>query len=126
MVDIHTLEAGPELDALVAEKVMGWTLLTKAHGKLMGEVDKDGVLRMWCDGPAIKRNVLDWSPSREIAAAWEVVEKLRLDPRHRALSVIPTTFGYQVVSQLGHQADAETAPLAICRAALAALKAVGA
>ena len=63
------MKAGPELDALVAEKVMGWDLSFEfsTHGK-----KETG----WLDPVAhfIHRKG-QWSPSEDIAAAWQVVEK---------------------------------------------------
>lgn len=81
MTEIDELQAGPELDALIAERVMGWV-----------KVEWDGVY-YWRD-PAIDdshtgrvadsrssvgdllEDLKPWSPSTDIAAAWEVVEKL--------------------------------------------------
>lgn len=127
------MKAGRELDALVAEKVMGW-------------MDGDGVGLRVADGEVI--NSMDcrpWSPSTDIAAAWEVVEKMaarmRSDSRfnwsgphfkspHTYLTSLP-----EVVYPLGTEcwyvetssgvrewSCAATAEHAIC---LAALKAVG-
>ncbi len=99
-MDIDKLEAGPELDALVAEKVMG----------------------MEPDGP--------WAPpkySTDIAAAWEVLMVL-VGRIPEPIGIIIDKQGQFFVVK-GEQCDLEdvasasTAPLAICRAAL---KAVGA
>lgn len=59
-------EAGRELDALVAEKVMGWTLDDEID-ELSG--------RFWCtpDGFVWADN---FEPSTDIAAAWTVAENL--------------------------------------------------
>jgi hypothetical protein len=110
------MKAGRELDALIAEKVMGWEyrdnfyswgeLVTPAH---------------W-----IKDNgwTTDKTPnySESIADAWLVVEKLRGlgtvdlmdDDGKRWISLIIPKFKAHV------RAQAETAPLAICKAALKA------
>ena len=136
--DIDTLPAGPDLDALVAEKVMGWTLGDPhwIHGYMMhGMVE----VRTWLgseteDGAKSE----GWSPSTNIAAAWEVVEKLsqsgvdfylERDPYGRThwARFNDTTQGtYNKEGcedkRLG-DADAPTAPLAICRAALKAIHA---
>ena len=70
--EILKLEAGRELDALVAEKVMG--LLVTNHGTakiIYGKVEVDG------------KEHVTFSPVRpystDIAAAWEVVEKMSDD-----------------------------------------------
>lgn len=96
-----------ERDALVAEKVMGWNVYQAS-----------------------------WSPTTDIAAAWEVVEKM--DAEHRTLRVsrhpvmgweceiFPpypwrehTNEGVRVHST-SYSASADTAPEAICLAALRA------
>lgn len=119
------MEAGPKLDALVAEKVMG--------------KDPD----IWEPGDSfvvIDQNTIKIAKpySTDITAAWQVVEKLRL-------AVIPCNDGqwyagkdeydhdlqwYEVIMYVDDPHDhhsarfvhADTGPLAIC---LAALKAVG-
>lgn len=99
------MPAGPELDAIIAEKVMGWK---RVPGTESGA---------WMDPCTNDGRMGSWSPSTDIAAAWEVVEKLKL-------SLIPTNKGW-IVSQHhlfeGPFGEDETAPLAICRAALAAI-----
>jgi hypothetical protein len=118
------MEAGRELDALVAEKVMGLICscrIERTYCAIHGEYHT-GSLRAY---------------STEIAAAWEVVEKvavkgidfyLEKDP-HRSFywcrfnDTIQGTFnreGYED-TRLG-EGTADTAPLAICLAALEAVK----
>lgn len=67
------MEAGRELDALVAEKVMGWV---REQGFLLPPVGDPR--RNWA---AIwdEQGLPDWLPdySFEIAAAWEVVERMK-------------------------------------------------
>jgi len=98
---VESLKAGRELDTLIAEKVMGLDI---------GDDCDHSIDSCLCFPPY----------STDIAAAWQVVDKL-----------ISAECGF-VVSGGGSlpwlatfrngQAHAETAPLAIC---LAALKAVG-
>lgn len=97
--------AGRELDALVAEKVMGhrvinmvdgpWEVLSVGHG--------------------------DWlrSYSSDIASAWEVIESPACEGGHKVS--LSCEHDIWLCSISGHEAEAFTAPLAIC---LAALKAV--
>ena len=103
MTDIDKLEAGLELDALVAEKVMGWFV---------------------AKGPHSPTSPPDLIPrySTDIAAAWEVVEKM-IDQGRRF--VINNNFSRTmfIADFCGRDVLEKTAPLAICRAAL---KAVGA
>jgi hypothetical protein len=124
------MKAGRELDALVAEKVMGWTV--------------DPIYRMYT-GSVVRHAAghnleTRFNPSTDITAAWEVVEKMR------ALGLwVEINLGYEfdgpsidciigeygaaggIIEGLRHgekqwSEEADTAPLAIC---LAALKAKG-
>lgn len=119
-VDIDAIEAGRILDALIAERVMGWTFVSHncyvPYGKDTCGYNPSGKGGFHNDGrmPIPKY-------STEIAAAWEVVEKLEL-------AVLPAIYdgykwaactdaeGYYYSDKFCSQAD--TAPLAICRAAL--------
>ena len=106
------MKPGPELDCLVAERVMGWQydLLRDAWVK--------------ADGGHAYAEV--WKPSTDIAAAWEVLEHLRergwrlvlnppgyLSDEDWVIEILPKEFLGKV--QLVY---APTAPTAICRAAL--------
>ena len=99
------MNAGRELDALVAEKVMGWKDPSPVFG-LMEDVEGNA------NFPP------DYSTS--IAAAWRVVEKwqgdITVDRRNEHFKVTFYKPSYE------YEVWAETLPLAIC---LAALKAVG-
>lgn len=137
------LKAGRELDALVAEKVMGWRPMQGGVSMEIGEKDdlwEDGS-RKWYgkDGDPRPMRLLP-SPkfSTDIAAAWLVVEKLiargdeftleriSLDKVWRA-KVYPFTKdkgwagGGYFTSSNDVAVNAKTAPLAICRAALLAV-----
>jgi len=73
--EVLAMKPGRELDALVAEKVMGWvefspidpTIDFGVHGKYRWNYAKDPK-----DG---KQKPIPWY-SEDIAAAWEVVEKM--------------------------------------------------
>jgi Phage ABA sandwich domain len=108
--DIDRMQAGPELVRLIAEKVMGW------HGAVE-ETFWPSIEWVWRDARGYKvHGPTDFSTN--IAAAWRVVEKMRL-------SLIPTLGGD---FQCDTRADTKIpyveahgpAPLAICRAALKA------
>ena len=140
MMDIDKLEAGRELDALVAEKVMGWTWCA-------GPRPFDGMIMRWLFAPGKEKLSLAKGNepmgslsmphySTDVAAAWEVVERLVDDGHcpglifddngHWALPLegtqnCPMGPGPQdIATSFFIEADmwAETAPLAICRAAL--------
>ena len=133
------MKAGRELDAKIAEKVMGWKIYTPTNGygdaftleyySQPGEDIKIALaeVQKWAIGKL--RAVSKWNPSTNIAHAWEVVEKLKEDHprwyfelhwRHDA------KYRFQITEMhVGYNNTlidwGETAPLAIC---LAALKAV--
>ena len=86
------MKAGRELDALVAEKVMGWKRMRwidfhSVERGFRGEDLRKSLTYSWhnADG-CMTENAKDmddyynpsyaWSPFTDIAAAWEVVEKL--------------------------------------------------
>jgi Phage ABA sandwich domain len=131
------MEPGRELDALIAEKVLGWDRkhavvecedewysYCKNCGLTGAEVLPAGSKRTWdtpCDTPP--------GYSTDIAAAWEVVERMRLAVMPREgegywAGVI--AYDYKdpcgVIDQLFGGVFGSTAPHAIC---LAALKALG-
>lgn len=125
------LRAGRDLDALVAARVMGWEPYSGGH-----YYGKNGHIEVCLPGedghPA-------WSPSTSIVAAFEVVEKMRgrhsfalfmTPPMSSVLrgwlavfrhSVHPPSF-YEAGEDSHFSNIAETAPLAICRAALQAVQ----
>jgi hypothetical protein len=110
------LKAGRELDALVAEKVMGvgveWW-----NGEPLYVVTQDGHIS--------SHHLAEYST--DIAAAWEVAEKLRADGLEISVhNSWPYNDGRRWCCDImAHgkwdNAKAETAPLAICLAALKAI-----
>lgn len=117
------MNPGRELDALVAEKVMGWKLF---HGGIDGPNGEPGCI----DSNQIEKHFKELPHySTSIADAWKVVDKLDL---FRAW-VLTKYLGYYTVEEVDRDGFGETiskgesAPHTICLAALklAALKAVG-
>jgi hypothetical protein len=114
-MDITNMPPSPELDALMAKQVMGW--------ELKQVFLSDAYITAWDAGNGYYRPVWSWSPSTDIACAFEVVEKMQAEPDEWFFQIARTT----VISPNwyaefgGKMVRAETAPLAICRAALAAL-----
>jgi hypothetical protein len=149
MPDVE-LKAGRELDALIAEKVMGWQEITKSAAQLeVGQFynRQDGIIIV-----EYRNRLREFAPSTSIADAWLVVEKL-VKERHPCpienkgeglgfrleinaesgwstdqcnvwTAVFPSTTPCPPHEEMhdDYKAEADTAPLAIC---LAALKAVG-
>ncbi len=149
------MNAGRELDALIAEKVMGWTRagaqyhIRPSHrpskdfpGNILNDFDgkgphdflfpdkHDDTLRMAFCGCESTIDVPSYST--DIAAAWEVVEKLGNWHGFDFMILLDTSnsgkweAGWYEMGWDGYERrcaeSADTAPLAIC---LAALKAVG-
>ena len=120
---IDAMEAGPEMDALIATKVMGYTRavlpIHEDDNFPLYSLDDDGLYLFYS-----KSGGTIWSPSSYIDNAWEVVEKL--------CQLFPNSFDlnnegkYHWICSIHHgeayhEHSADTAPLAICRAALKAV-----
>lgn len=114
------MEAGRELDALVAEKVMGHKV--KWGRSRFYPLDYD---TPFFDEQPLKRSIPNYST--DIAAAWEVVEKLKEQTApERDIEI--GCYSFYRVSIVDAATEAEiavmendSAPLAICLAALKAL-----
>lgn len=105
-----------EIDRLIAERVMGWTNVS-------------GVGTRFGTTPEGKVHAIVPQYSTDMSAAWEVVEKLRLLGYQggidwaRPESGYKCAFGASLIPPHQRQSSrTETAPLAIC---LAALKVMG-
>jgi len=103
------LAVGPELDVEVAEKVMGW------------EQDAPGSI-WWRVG----QRLIEVPPfSTDISAAWQVVEHMRRRGRFVQITCpVGDEIAVDIEGPRGETLEsswAETAPLAICRAALKAV-----
>lgn len=120
--EIDKMEAGRDMDALIAERVMGYTV-TRVNGEPYTE---------WHGHKAEPYHLGAYST--DIAAAWQVVEKMRegfkfccLDLHsdlHYSYTFSLTHYRAEDMHEQEHNPDfvahAPTAPLAICRAALKA------
>lgn len=121
-MNIDEMEAGRELDALIAERIFGLRVeweqeylgeTIPSSKQLADQYDENGILPMY---------------STDIAAAWGVIEKLaihmiqfRLEQTGSGITFakfFDCTIDMQKVIGGAH---ADTAPLAICRAALKAV-----
>lgn len=108
------LLAGRELDMLIAEKVMGQTVREEHH--------KDFPQTVVCRW--ISETEMLPGYSTDISAAWEIIEHLR--PWRFNLERMNRTAGSEWRADFDNRPSifsgyGDTAPLAICRAALAAL-----
>lgn len=126
--EIVNMPAGREMDALVAEKVMGEPKPIYVHPNLHIEYPKESTLGNWrCYNIYEHGDVCEWNPlpfSTDIASAWEVVEKL-CNKYHVSIWTDFTHYGTALrtlgIDELVEVTAAPTAPLAICRAALLAV-----
>ncbi len=138
--DLEQMEAGPEMDRIIAEEVMKWTRYQDGtdpetyHGPIYAWRDEKGRrvawATAWYDNDA-------WSPSTNIAHAWNVVDRMHT----RGIgTTLMTPFAYtdeglgpmETYSasmarrhpkgeQHGYGRDAKSAAVAICRAAVKAM-----
>lgn len=119
---IDDMPAGRELDAFVAERVMGipiaWYTYTPNNVRLLVKKGFDG--NEW-DAASVEADVPNYSS--DIAAAWQVVEKLDL---LREYILTKNEDGKYIICLFGSVGDwsdyykgaSESVSLAICRAAL--------
>lgn len=106
------MKPGRELDRLVAEKVMGWRTCPNVFPGGVG----------WDTGEERLRNWRSWSPSTNIAHAWEVVEKVTAITGPRVDGVPSATRFMQQWYTLDLWASsAQEAAHAICLTALTAV-----
>ena len=149
--DGQSCVAGRELDALVAERVMGWEWLERATGNgnntrkaLFAPLSSDWVRfnfdpAKWSPAKPNTERFADWNQccesrqrstrgvprySTDIAAAWQVVEHL-LHTRNLTFRIQGDNWFSECISYRARFGgrffyDANSAPEAICRAALQA------
>jgi hypothetical protein len=113
------MDAGRELDALIAEKVMGWNMSPAPFGTTQD------VYQCWHQENRPLMTIHMWTPSTDITAAWEVIEKMK-DKGWGYIFVngpteTSTNFWFYKTDDENHTASSMNEPHAIC---LAALKAV--
>jgi hypothetical protein len=106
------VKAGRDLDDLVAEKVMGWFLVSSPYGR-----------ELWTDYKGLVLLPDHFSPSVSITDAWQVVEAVGQEFLVRK-RLNGNDYRAFIIMDKGKEiyAHAKTASLAIC---LAALKAKG-
>ena len=115
--EIDKLEAGPEINALVAD---GMGKLRNKGSWYEVESPKSG----WISGFHGKKDAMKWLEqqylfSENISAAWEVVVKADLWTLRGSIGDGPMSCTLEFLDKDG-TSDAPTAPLAICRAFLKA------
>ena len=125
--EILNMPAGREMDALVAEKVMGWHIETDdsgwghwadANGHWGAGINQDDTDDYEDDEDF---HILHWHPSQSIKWAWEVVEQVTKKSKFTVIEIRGGNELYQIAFwyPLKDSWHAEgLLPLAICRAAL--------
>ncbi len=129
-----TLQAGAELDRLIAEKVMGWKLAASAKAMAGFEDGYGDYILGFQNGPERlgmtsypEAFTESFQPSINISHAWEVVERLRAIGCPDIYIATWHEGGFAAFVERADAHDtgdiiATTAPLAICRAALLAVE----
>lgn len=103
------------IDAMVAEKVMGWSSSLVSFG--LGYVDGNGM--------TVVRNAESWEPTSDMNDAWLVVERMRELGWQVDMDFYPDEKPGCSLWKRGGQVDAyaeeDSMPLAICMASLKVL-----
>jgi hypothetical protein len=102
--EILAMEAGRELDVLVAEHVMGWYDISLMTNTSNNFTNYQGIT----PGIYSRRKIKNYST--DISATWEVVEKMR-----------ESEYKYQFNQHMDKGSFTNVTPLIICRAALLAV-----
>ena len=122
--EILNIPAGREIDTIILRDILKYKPVYVQEGALFGTV---GELDCWYDEGGMFVP-LGTSPSNDISTAWKVVEKMKENPDVGiALSDYSSggfCFTFFGPGMFEYEGDAETVPLAICRAALLAVAAV--
>jgi hypothetical protein len=135
--EILNMPAGREMNALIAEKVTGWKAIHaeyKCNGEYFFRCDAcggyghgncygngDGAIQIKCGEYTVCCDEAEMPAySTDISAAWEVVEKMKADgwEFYFEWKDEPWALFENDECLLDKYADADTVPLAICKAAL--------
>lgn len=143
--DILKMEAGREIDALVAEKVMGWKPWLEQRGEYTYIIwQKPNDREPWFrsrDWKSLQKNyepfegkydphkhieILNFKPSTDISAAWELIKEMSAKGYWCYMGTLSSE-SYAVFTKESlvplekGRASVYDLPLAICRAALLAV-----
>lgn len=121
-------QADNETDNAIAVQVMGWSYCADGYGQMAWfDLEHDEpVETMWGEGVVEYARRKPFRPTTDIAAAWAVLE-LFFWPKFWTRLIRTDRGGWRCDIELNggdgpnRSASADTAPLAICRAALAAV-----
>lgn len=111
---ILQLEAGRELDAVVAERVMGWEWI-------IPKPTKNWISIPYAWDREKNEPHHDWYPSTDISAAWEVIGMIQKIGLSWSIKM-PTVHPHEAFVTIGNKVVVETnIPCGICKAALLAV-----
>lgn len=124
MIDILNMQAGEEMDKLVAERVMKWKRAHLDYVFWQPSASEENLRYCSSTMPQTLRDFALFSPfhpSRDIADAWEVTKKIDA-PVAVIQSMVKDGWSAEFYYDAEIiQATADTPSLAICRAALLAV-----
>lgn len=119
-----------EIDARIAEQVMGWKRVSHPMKLGKGKFFEHPIRCIEIENPILPGNLVGYRPSFSIADAFTVVEKMRQEGWHCQMqgwhpmwSVVFHHPGSWLVDAFEDSGHSESLPLAICQAALCAIKA---
>ncbi|OMD34799.1 BC1872 family protein [Paenibacillus odorifer] len=123
--EIQGMKPGREMDALIAEKVLGWTDIRRVNPAVIHSFSADGNHANFGFSPVLYKHVPFPLYSTDISAAWEVVEKLRIAVTPQSIGA-PEELSYMAEYENAPYVElkrvfAKTAPEAICKCALLAV-----
>jgi len=124
--EILNMEPGPELDRLVAEKVMGWRRRSHKFSQNAWEWYNPEIPDPYHNKDFVCNDVDLPKFSTDIAAAWKVVNRLREKQFDIMIKTLKDRWEVLISDPdkiLDWYATAPELPLAICRAALLAVSA---
>ncbi|MEK8215527.1 BC1872 family protein [Paenibacillus sp. FSL L8-0463] len=122
--EIQGMKPGREMDALIAEKVLGWTDIKRVNPAVIHSFSADGNHANFGFSPVLYKHVPFPLYSTDISAAWEVVTHLKSKYWYFMLS--DENEGWEASfywdpHRPAFEAVSATAPEAICKAALLAV-----
>lgn len=121
--EIQGMKPGREMDALIAEKVLGWTDIRRVNPAVIHSFSADGNHANVGFSPVLYKHVPFPLYSREISAAWEVV--MHLKSKYWYFMLSDENEGWEASfywdpHRPAYEALSAEAPQAICKAALLA------
>lgn len=115
--EIWDMPAGREMDALIISEVMGWKFSKNHEDKYFNKPDSKNI--EWMVPYGNEEKFANWSPSKNMAAAYEVILKFRQlckDGMDEVWDAFVSNLYYDSMRELMYEIE----PARICKAALIA------